>query len=335
MPTNSPTAARLSPTGTLRIILAPLRGFTDAVYRTVYARHFPGVDLAVAPFVVAAGGRASLKSLADLRPEANLSMPVIPQVLGNDAARFIDLTERLADLGYRSVNWNLGCPFPMVARKRRGSGLLPYPARIATFLAELSPRLPLDLSIKTRLGYENPEELFALLPIFHRHGLEALVVHPRTGIQLYDGTVDLERFAVCLAASRQPVVYNGDIVTQADFQRLSNRFPSMTQWMLGRGVLVDPLLPARIKGLPLPTDPAGALHRFYEDITEAYAQRLSGPGHLLDRMKGFWRYASQGFEEGERVWRQIRRTKDMTRYRRLAAAVFADCPLKSPPSQTI
>jgi tRNA-dihydrouridine synthase len=104
--------------------------------------------------------------------------------------------------------------------------------------------------------------------------------------------------------------------------------------MVGRGILVDPLLPARIKALPLPADPAAALHRFYEDLAEAYAQRLSGPGHLLDRMKGFWRYASQGFEDGETVWRQIRRTKDMTRYRRLAAAVFTDSPLKTPSSET-
>jgi tRNA-dihydrouridine synthase len=326
---NNPTA-HLAPTGALQIILAPLRGFTDAVYRTVYARHFTGVDLAVAPFVVAAGGRASLKALADLRPEVNARMPVVPQVLGNDAPSFLDLAQRLAELGYRSVNWNLGCPFPMVARKRRGSGLLPYPERIAAFLDEVSPRLPLRLSIKTRLGYADPEELIALLPIFDRHRLEALVIHPRTGIQLYDGGVDLERFAACRAACRHPVVYNGDIATSADFLRLSERFPMLTQWMVGRGVLVDPLLPARIKALPLPADPAAALHRFYADLAEAYAQRLSGPGHLLDRMKGFWRYASLGFEDAEAVWLRVRRTKDMTRYRRLAAAIFADCPLRRP-----
>lgn len=332
MPTNSPQTAHLRPTGSLQVILAPLRGFTDAVYRTVYARHFTGVDLAVAPFVVAAGGRASLRTLADLRPEANALMPVIPQVLGNDAAGFLEMSERLADLGYRSVNWNLGCPFPMVARKRRGSGLLPHPERITAFLDEVSPRLALNLSIKTRLGYADPDELFTLLPIFERHGLEALVIHPRTGIQLYEGSVDLERFAVCQAASRHPVVYNGDLVAWTDFQRLSNRFAAVTQWMVGRGVLIDPLLPARIKGMPLPADPAEALHSFYEDLTAAYAQRLSGPGHLLDRMKGFWRYASQGFDDGQMVWRRIRRTKEMASYRRLAAAIFKDCPLRTPPS---
>jgi tRNA-dihydrouridine synthase len=335
MPTNSPLSAHLAPTGNLQIILAPLRGFTDAVYRTVYARHFAGVDMAVAPFVVAAGGRASLKAIADLRPEPNPLMPVIPQILGNDAPRFLDLAQRLADLGYASVNWNLGCPFPMVTRKRRGSGLLPYPAHIAAFLDAVSPRLPLNLSIKSRLGYANSEELFALLPIFDRHGLEALVIHPRTGIQLYDGKVDLERFAVCLAASRHPVIYNGDITTCTEFLHRSNRFPTVSQWMLGRGVLVDPLLPARIKGLPLPENPADALSRFYEELTEAYARRLSGPGHLLDRMKGFWRYASRGFEDGETVWRRIRRTPDLTRYRRMTGVIFADFPLKAPPSQSV
>jgi tRNA-dihydrouridine synthase len=320
----------MSPTGALQVILAPLRGFTDAVYRTVHARHFAGVDLAVAPFVVAAGRRATLKALADLRPEVNPLMPVIPQVLGNDGDGFLDLAERLAGLGYRSVNWNLGCPFPMVARKGRGSGLLPYPGRIAAFLDQVSPRLPVALSIKTRLGYENSEELSALVPILNRHHLEALVIHPRTGIQLYDGGVDLERFAACREVCHHPVVYNGDIATSADFRRVSERFPMVTQWMVGRGVLIDPLLPARIKQMPLPDDPAGALRSFYEDLTEAYARRLSGPGHLLDRMKGFWRYASLGFEDAETVWLRVRRAKDMTGYRRLAAAIFADCPLRRP-----
>ncbi len=325
--------ATLAPTGALRIILAPLRGFTDAVFRTVYARHFPGIDLAVAPFVVAAGGRASSKLLADLRPEINQGMPVVPQILGNDAQAFLDLSGRLADLGYGSVNWNLGCPFPMVARKGRGSGLLPHPERIADMLVRLEQALPMQLSLKARLGYRNPDELSALLPVFERHRLEAVVIHPRTGIQLYEGRVDLDRFAACLAASGKAVVYNGDILTGEDFDRLSGRFPAVTQWMVGRGALIDPLLPARIRKLALPADPAAALRRFWQDLAESYAARLSGPGHLLDRMKGFWRYGSLGFEDSQAVWRRMRRIQDMDSYHRAVAGVFDEFPLKSTPAR--
>jgi tRNA-dihydrouridine synthase B len=324
--------AGLAPTGRLQILLAPLRGFTDAVFRSVYTRHFAGIDLAVAPFVVAAGGRASLKPLADLKPEANRAMPVVPQVLGNDPEAFLSLAGRLADLGYRSVNWNLGCPFPMVARKGRGSGLLPHPERIADFLERVATTLALRLSVKTRLGYRDPDEIFRLLPILARHRLEAVVIHPRTGIQIYEGRVDLDRFGACLAATRLPVVYNGDITNRRDFEHLVQRFAPVTQWMVGRGVLIDPFLPARLRNMPLPADPAAVLRGFCNDLTEAYARRLSGPGHLLDRMKGFWRYLSMGFEDRQRVWRLVRRAGDMDDYRQTVGRIFEAYPLTPPDS---
>lgn len=312
------------------IVLAPLRGLTDAIFRRVYARHFTGVDLAVAPFVVAAGGRISDKLLADLLPAANRGMPVVPQILGNDPEAFLDMAFRLAEIGYGSVNWNLGCPFPMVAKKCRGSGMLPHPDRIEAFLERVMPDLPLALSIKTRLGRWDKGELLRLLPVFGRFPLDTVVIHPRTGTQMYEGAVDLEAFSACLADIRVPVVYNGDIRCRADHRRLVKRFSGVTGWMLGRGVIADPLLPARIRGLALPADPAGVLRAFHHDLCEAYARRLSGPGHLLDRMKGFWRYLSGSFADREGVWRRVRRLRRFDDYDRTVARVFDAEPLKQP-----
>ena len=306
------------------IILAPLRGLTDAIFRTTWAEHFSGIDQAVAPFVVATAGRVSGRLLADLMPAANRAMPVVPQILGNDPEAFLAMAGRLADMGYTRINWNLGCPFPMVARKFRGSGLLPYPDRIRTFLDRVVTALPQALSVKTRLGRWDAGEIFALLPILDRYPLESIIIHPRTGAQMYEGRVDLETCRRCLAATRHPVVYNGDILTPHDFRRIANRFPGINRWMLGRGVLSDPLLPARIQGLALPRDPAASLGRFHDALLAAYERRLSGPGHLVDRMKGFWRYLSRSFVDGDRVWRRMRKVRDLAAYRRAAEAVFSD-----------
>ena len=310
-----------------RLILAPLRGLTDSVFRSVYAAHFGGLDGAVAPFVAATGAKASDRLLADLKPERNQGLPVEPQILGNDPKTFLDTALRLARLGYGSVNWNLGCPFPMVARKMRGSGLLNHPGRIDAFLDQVVPDLPLRLSVKMRLGRHDPDEIFTLLPVFDRYPLDAIVIHPRTGIQMYTGGVDLEIFARCLEATRHRVVYNGDIRTLDDFACIAERFHRVEDFMIGRGVLANPFLPSRIRGRSLPVDPVGQLMRFHDVLLEAYAVRLSGPGHLVDRMKGFWRYLARSFADAERVWRRMRRVRDLAAYRDAAQAVFKEANL--------
>jgi tRNA-dihydrouridine synthase len=305
-----------------RLILAPLRGLTDAVFRSVYAAHFQGLDEAVAPFVVATGAGPSDKLLADLQPERNRALPVVPQILGNDARSFVAMSARLAQMGHERINWNLGCPFPMVTRKMRGSGLLDHPERIAAFLDEVIPSLPLKLSIKMRLGRRGSGEIRVLLPVLDRYPLEALIIHPRTAAQMYAGCVDLEAFAGCLKATRHPVVYNGDICTVEDLAHRAQRFPQVAAYMLGRGVLADPFLPSRIRALPLPADRAARLGGFHEALLAAYRQRLSGPGHLVDRMKGFWRYLARAYVDAEAVWGRIRRARDLSAYRGAVEAVL-------------
>ncbi|MFH1156196.1 MAG: tRNA-dihydrouridine synthase, partial [Pseudomonadota bacterium] len=97
------------------LILAPLQGFTDAVFRTVFARHFSGIDMAMAPFIPTMGqGRLNASRIRDILPENNRNIPVIPQILGNSPEDFIHLARVIADLGYGTVNWNLGCPHSKV-----------------------------------------------------------------------------------------------------------------------------------------------------------------------------------------------------------------------------
>jgi tRNA-dihydrouridine synthase B len=189
------------------LILAPLRGVTDAIFRTAFAECFGGVTRALAPFVASVrGARVKAKLLRDLLPEHNPKMPLVPQILGKDAQEFVVMAKALFDLGYAEVNWNLGCPYPMVAKKGRGSGMLPHPERIDRFLDTVLAGLPGRLSIKTRLGRFSAAEMDALMPIFNRYPLSQVIIHPRTGVQMYTGRVDLKRFGECFALCRLPIV---------------------------------------------------------------------------------------------------------------------------------
>ena len=233
---------------THQLYMAPLRGVTDHWFRTLFAEHFGGFDLAVAPFISSKQDNVMKRSyVKDLLPEHNQVLPVIPQILSKSAGDFVALANFLYDLGYPNVNWNLGCPYPMVASKKRGSGLLPHTDMIQEFLEDALPRLKGALSIKLRLGYRTAEELLRLIPVLNAFPLTEVIVHPRTGIQLYTGTVDLDAFAQALPLLSPPVVYNGDIRTREDFLFLSRRFPGVTRWMLGRGAIADPFLPAAIQ----------------------------------------------------------------------------------------
>ncbi|MEZ4528686.1 MAG: tRNA-dihydrouridine synthase family protein [Desulfobacterales bacterium] len=305
-----------------RLCLAPLRGFTTFVFRSVFARFFKGIDLAVAPFVsTVSSTRIKESLLRDILPENNREMPVIPQLIGKNPEDFIALARRLGDMGYDTVNWNLGCPFPQVAKKGRGSGLLPHPDRIDAFLEKVIPAVPVRISIKTRLGRHDVHEIFDLMPVFNRYPITELIIHPRIGVQMYEGKPHLDIFARCLRDSRHPVVYNGDIRTPEDFRKLCTGFPEMDRWMMGRGVLCDPFLPEKIRKPESEREESGKseekIRRFREFHNALFAEYLpvfSGTHHLVERMIGYWHYFAEGFAENRKFVRQLRKTRTAEDY---------------------
>lgn len=301
----------------LQLILAPIRGITDAVYREAFTRCFGGFDRAVAPFLQLRQGQP-LKA-GELRQVAlanNQALPVIPQVLTNHAPTFLAALQELQALGHAEVNWNLGCPYPMVAGRARGSGLLPHPERIDAILAEVMAKTPVRISVKLRLGYRNPDEFLAVLEVLNRYPLAEVILHARTASQMYGGEVDVGRAAQFFASCRHPFVYNGDIATPESFSALRQPLSGCSSWMIGRGALANPFLPALLKGKPLPAPEIRhrQLREFHDRLFEGYAQWLSGPGHLLDKMKEQWTYLSLSFANPQQVFNHIRHSKDLSAY---------------------
>jgi len=308
------------------LYLAPLRGFTGYIFRNAFMRHFGGFDVAVSPFIpTVPAARVKKTHLNDVLPANNRSVAVIPQIIGNNPADFIPLAQRLFDLGYETVNWNLGCPFPMVAKKQRGSGLLPHPQKIEAFLEATLPAIPNRLSIKARLGRKKTDDILPLLAIFNRYPLDEVIIHPRTGQQMYDGEPNLDMFEKCLDVSAHSLVYNGDINDLATFKLYSQRFKTVDRWMIGRGALINPFLPAAIKnGQDDVADKVKAFRAFYDDLFAQYRRDFSGPGHLLDRMKGFWTYFSQAFKDGRNIKKKIHRTRKLDRYLEIVERFFEE-----------
>ncbi len=308
------------------LYMAPLKGITDALYRRVYCNHFGGLDSCIAPFInPQSSALCSDKLLSDLLPRHDNDLPLVPQLLNTDADGFLCVAERLWQLGYREINWNLGCPVKMVAGKKRGSGLLPYPDRITALLDAVMPRLQAGLSIKMRLGYKDCSEARELLPRLDAYPLTEIIIHPRLGVQLYRGSTLPEEFQICSELTRHTMVYNGDIASVSDYTRLAGRFPSVNRWMLGRGLVANPFLAQEIKGGSVSDQVRQeVLRAFHQDLFQAMKQRLSGPGHLLGKMKQVWIYFIGSFPGKEKLLKKITRAANEQAYLAAVEAVLEE-----------
>jgi tRNA-dihydrouridine synthase B len=311
----------------IKIYLAPFQGITGAVYREIYTRHFPYVDKLFTPFFTNTDSRKNLvRRTSELEKTIHNHIPVIPQVLSNDPNEIINFSRVCFDLGFKEINWNLGCPFPRVARKKRGSGLLMYPELVADILGIIRSELPLRLSVKCRLGYESPDEIFAMMPVFNEFPLSELIIHARIGKQLYKGDIDTDAFIKAREMSDHPVVYNGDILLQKDVDRFTPLVGPVKGWMIGRGLLVDPFLPGDIKRLTIAgqNERKFLIRRFVEDLYYEYRKNMHDSLHAIHIMKELWEYLAFGFDHPKKVFDGIKKTNSFDDYEDAVGKIFKD-----------
>lgn len=164
----------------MKIYTAPLEGITGHVFRTALYHHFGGADKYFIPFIRPnQNGNFSTREKQDIMPENNLNMYPVPQILTNKAEDFLRTAEKLEAYGYKEINLNLGCPSKTVISKMRGSGFLAYPDELEQFLDEIFRKCKLEISIKTRIGKESPDEFVRLLDIYNKYQMKELIIHPR------------------------------------------------------------------------------------------------------------------------------------------------------------
>jgi len=291
------------------IYMAPLQGYTEYIYRRAYSHFFSGVDVAVSPFIpLAEGFIYSNKHLRDVLPERNRRMNLIPQALGNDPVKFIQLAKRLVEMGYAHMDWNLGCPKGTVTRKKRGSGLLPFPDRIRHILDKMMPGLPLKLSIKTRLGLNSPEEFGDLIEVFNDYPLQCLMIHPRIGSQMYEGDMFLDFLDPLICKIKHDIVFSGDIRDQESFNTLKARYPKVSGWMIGRGILVNPFLPQMLKDPAFEMkdwDTRTKLLHFHEELLCEIRYAYKHEHAVLNKMKDYWSYFARWFVDEGDIFNQL------------------------------
>ncbi len=309
----------------ITLLSSPLQGFTDFRFRNAFNQYFGGIDTFYAPYIRLNGKMVIKNSYQrDLQVENNTVPELIPQVMTNDADEFLFVVKYIQSLGYTELNWNLGCPYPMVTKRGMGSGLICQPQKIDEILKRVHQETDVTVSMKMRLGYENPEEIIETLSVLDQYPLKNIAIHARIGKQLYKGGVNLDAFEKVLENTKHKVYYNGDITTVAGFQKMQERFPKIDHWMIGRGLIADPFLPNMIKAntTEYPENRWEIFAEFHNTIFTAYDEALSGPTPIKMKMLGFWEYFSQSFSNPQKTYKKIKKAKNVKVYQEAVAEIL-------------
>lgn len=304
----------------MRYYFAPMEGLTDMVYRRTHAKFYPGIDRYYTPFIAPTQNHCFVsRELRELSRENNAGLALVPQLIGKNAEDFLWAVRELQQMGYEEVNLNLGCPSGTVTAKGKGAGFLAYPDRLDAFLHEIFTHSPIDISIKTRLGIESPDEFKTILNIYNRYPVRELIIHPRTKTEMYEGKVHMDAFRTAAASTELPLCYNGNLFSMDDVANFSHAFPEVNAVMLGRGLIADPGMLARVNGCAISVN---TLYGFHHELCRSYTEVFGSQSSALSRMKAIWVSMLPCFRNGERYRKSILKARHLPDFMSVIEQLF-------------
>jgi len=302
----------------MKLWLAPLHGITYYNFRNCFTRHFHGIDCVITPFIAAQPkDNLNSKKLPDLFPENNTMLPTIPQLMGNIPSNIKDTIIALNEtFGYKQFNWNIGCPVNQIVRKKRGCGVMPFADLVEAVVNEVCGKTSAHFSLKMRLGLQSAEEGLEILKRLAPYSIDFLCIHPRLGIQQYEGNVNLDAFEVFYQTTHHKIIYSGDINNVDFFTHLQKRFPKIENWMLGRGILQNPFLAeeiiVRVQNL---VSQQNRFINFYNEYSELLLT-LKGEKIALSSLKELWHYFADFWKVSAFELQQLLRITDYQTFRK-------------------
>ncbi len=301
---------------------APLQGYSDYIFRNAFIKYFGGIDVYYTPFIRMERGGFRRRDLRDIDPGLNKGIELVPQILPGSHDEFCRLAEMLYEKGYRRADVNMGCPFPLIAGKRKGAGMLPYPRLVEEMLRAVKEFPAIRFSLKMRLGWEDDQECLALVDIINDFSLDHVTLHARTGKQQYKGPVHPDAFAAFYESVKHPLFYNGDVLTLDCINRILKMFPALKGIALGRGLLANPWLAVQFKQqeINVQKNSKAVLAAFHQELFAAYADILQGEMQLLNKMQSLWEYFLPATDR--KLLKMIKKSNRISQYAEAVKLIF-------------
>ena len=297
-------------------MLAPLQGLTNRALRAWFCSAVRP-DVVFTEFLRVKGGARGQLAAADRReivpPPAGV--PLVVQLVGHDREGLVVAARTARAAGAQHLNLNMGCPYGRMSSGLTGGGMLRRPELLPELLGALRAAVDCSLSVKLRAGYDDPQQIFALLPVLEKAGIDFLILHPRTVVQQYAGAADHRLTAAVVAATRLPVIANGDIV-EARAGRAILQETGAAGLMLGRGAIGDPQLFSRLRqDDPQPPTPAQRrreLQVYLHELAAGYRELFCGETQELAKLKEILAFIAEPDLAG--TVRDLRRSKTLASF---------------------
>ncbi|MBI5731946.1 MAG: tRNA-dihydrouridine synthase family protein [Candidatus Magasanikbacteria bacterium] len=234
------------------IALSPMADFTDQPFSLICKKF--GAQLIFREMVSAdAVARRNPKTLErlSLREEER---PLIQQLFGRNPKIMAEAAKIIFELMHPDgLDINMGCPARKIIKNFHGAALMKEPALAAEIVSAVAGASPLPVSVKTRLGWSNKEEILDFAPLLEKAGAAAIGVHGRTKEQGLTGPADWEMINKTKKRVKIPVLANGGIFSPSDIEECL-RVTKADGVLLARGALGNPWIFAGIDKTSVPAE---------------------------------------------------------------------------------
>lgn len=228
------------------LILAPMEGVTDVVFRQVVAKA-GRPDLFFTEFtnVSSYASEKGRHDALDRLTIAPTDTPIIAQIWGKNPDHFSELVSALNKLGFSGVDINMGCPDRHVNRAGGGAAMIKTPELAIECIKCAKEATNLPISVKTRLGFTYLEEYKDWIPLLLKQDLAALTVHLRTRKEMSKAPAHYELISELIELRNEispntKLIINGDIKDKAETEKLHQKYPEIDGFMIGRGIFTNP-----------------------------------------------------------------------------------------------
>lgn len=290
------------------LALAPMQDVTDLAFMTLVSR-YGGPDVYWTEYMRVHSVSTPEKWVVQSIKENATGRPIIAQMIGNDIPALIRTAKFLQTLPIAAIDLNLGCPAPVVYKKCAGGGLLREPQRVDALLGALRAAISIPFTVKTRIGFDDPQVFAELLPIFARHSLDLLTIHGRTVLEMYRSEVHYDFIAQAVATLPCPVLANGNVYSAPKAAEVL-QLTGARGLMIGRGAIRNPWLFTQIRQhqrgeplfVPRGHEVLGYIHALYEAICSPDVRESA----QVQKMKKYLNFVGLGVDAEGKFLHQIR-----------------------------
>lgn len=298
-------------------VLAPMEDVTDVVFRHVVSQAGrPDVFFTEFTNTESYCHPDGIKSVRGRLTFTEDEQPIVAHIWGDKPEYFSQMSIGMAEMGFKGIDINMGCPVPNVASRGKGSGLILRPD-IAADIIQAAKAGGLPVSVKTRLGFSEVDEWREWLTHIFKQDIVNLSIHLRTTKEMskveahWELIPEIKKLRDEVAPDTLLTI-NGDIPDRETGLKLAEQY-GVDGIMIGRGIFSNPFAFEKEPKQHSPKEHLELL-KLHLDLHDQYIEELP---RAMSGLQRFFKIYVKGFRGASELRHQMMSTKSTDEVRAL------------------